>query len=59
MVISGIGVQQIRPRTGTGWKSANPTPDQNDDAEHGEMTAPKAENAPAAPGTGRNVDKKV
>lgn len=59
MVISGIGIQQIRPRTGAGWKSANPTPDQNDDADNGEMTAPKTENAPDAPGTGHNIDKKV
>ena len=59
MAISGIAIQQIRPRTGTGWKSANPTPDQNDDADNGELTVPKNERAPAMPGTGHNVDKKV
>ncbi len=59
MFISGIAVQQIRPRTGTGWKSTNPTPDQNDDSDSGEMTVPKGENAPAPPGTGQNIDRKV
>lgn len=59
MAISGIAIQQIRPRPGTGWKRTNPSPDRNDNADNGEMTAPKAENAPAAPGTGHNVDKKV
>ena len=56
MVISGIGVQQILPQTGTGQQSANPAPDQNNDSD-GDDAPSKPERAPAAPGTGRIVDR--
>jgi hypothetical protein len=56
MIFSGIGVQQILPRTGTGWQSANPAPDRNNDSE-GDDAPPKPGRAPAAPGTGRIVDR--
>ena len=56
MVISGIGVQQILPRTGTGWQSANPVPDENNDSASKEA-ASSPDRAPASPGTGHIVDK--
>ena len=56
MVISGIGVQQILPQTGTGQQSANPAPDQNNDSESGN-TPSKPDRAPPAPGTGQIVDR--
>jgi hypothetical protein len=56
MDISSIGVQQILPRTGTGWQGANPSPDQGSDADT-ETPATKIDRAPKAPGTGHIVDK--
>jgi hypothetical protein len=56
MVISGVGVQQILPRTGTGWQGANPSPDQNNDSDaDGSPSQPSR--APPPSGTGRIVDK--
>ena len=56
MVISGIGVQQILPQSGTGQQSANPAPDQNNDSDGGN-TPSKPDRAPASPGTGLIVDR--
>jgi hypothetical protein len=54
--MSGIGVQKILPRSATGWRGSNPTPDQNNDAEaDGTKTEPGP--PPRSPGTGRVVDK--
>jgi hypothetical protein len=58
MVISGIGVQQILPRSGTGWQGANPSPDQSSDTED-RAPASKTDRAPKTPGTGHIVDKVV
>jgi hypothetical protein len=56
MNISGIGVQQITPQTGTGWQGPNPTRDQNNDSDvDGSKTKPSQ--APPSPGSGRIVDK--
>jgi len=56
MNVSGIGVQQISPQTGTGWQGPNPTPDQNNDTDTDGSKAPPTQ-APPSPGTGRIVDK--
>jgi len=54
--MSGIGVQKILPRSATGWRGSNPTPDQNNDTDaDGAKTKPTQ--APPSPGTGRLVDK--
>lgn len=56
MNISGIGIQQISSRTGTGEQGPNPTPDPNNDTDtDGAKTKPTL--APPSPGTGRLVDK--
>ena len=56
MNISGIGVQQITPQTGTGWRAPNPTPDQNNDSDADGSKAQPAQ-APPSSGTGQIVDK--
>ncbi len=56
MNISGIGVQQITPQTGTGWKGPNPTPDQNNNTDTDGSKAQPVQ-APPSPGTGQIVDK--
>jgi hypothetical protein len=56
MGISSIGVQQILPRTGTGWQAPDPASDQNNDTDSKDA-ASKPDRAPAAPGTGQIVDK--
>ena len=58
MNISGIGVQQISPRTGTDWQSSNPTPDQNNDS-NVDGSKIKPAQTPPSPGTGQIVDKSV
>ena len=57
MIISGIGVQQILPRSGTGWQGTNPSPDQSSDAESDPAPVNKRDRAPVTPGTGHVVDK--
>jgi hypothetical protein len=53
----GIGVQQILPRTGIGGQGTSPPPpDRNNDADR-EAAPAKPDRAPAAPGTGRVVDR--
>jgi hypothetical protein len=56
MKISGTGIQQILPRTGTGWQGSNPPPDRPDDGDHDEAAG---ESSPAkpGPGTGQVVDR--
>jgi hypothetical protein len=56
MMISGIGVQQILPRTGTGWQGANPPPDQPSESE-GNDGPSKPDRSTPTPGTGRIVDR--
>lgn len=56
MTVSGIGIQQITPQTGTGWQGSNPPPDRNNDSDS-TTTKPVNDRAPASPGTGRIVDK--
>ena len=56
MVMSGIGVQQILPQTGTGQQSANPALEQNNDSDSDDAPS-KPDRAPASPGTGRIVDR--
>ena len=56
MNISGIGVQQITPRTGTGWQGSNPTAVQNNDSDV-DGSKIKPAQAPLSPGTGQFVDK--
>jgi hypothetical protein len=58
MIVSGIGVQQILPRTGTGGQDASPSPEQNNDTDTSDAPS-KPDRAPAAPGTGRIVDRIV
>jgi hypothetical protein len=58
MIASGIGVQQILPRTGTGGQGASPSPEQNNDTETNDAPS-KPARSPAAPGTGRIVDRIV
>ena len=58
MVISGIGVQQILPRTGIGAQGLNPVPDPSNDSD-GDDAPSKRDRAPAAPGTGQLVDRIV
>ena len=58
MIVSGIGVQQILPRTGTGGQGASPSPEQNNDSEASDGPS-KPDRAPAAPGTGKIVDRIV
>jgi hypothetical protein len=56
MSISGIGIQQITPQTGTGWQAPNPSPNQNNDTDvDGSKTQPTR--ALPSPGTGQLVDK--
>jgi len=54
--MSGIGVQKILPRTATGWRGPNPTPDQNNDSEADESKIERTPQPPS-PGTGHVVDK--
>ena len=56
MGISGIGVQQILPLTGTNWQPPAPAPEQNNDTVSNEA-ASAPDRAPPAPGTGQIVDK--
>ena len=56
MNISGIGVQQITPQTGTGWQRSNPAPDQNNNTDIDGSNGQPAQ-APPSPGTGQIVDK--
>jgi hypothetical protein len=58
MVTSGIGVQAILPRTGTGWRSANPVPDENNDAAS-KKAAPRPDRVPASQDVGHILDKLV
>ena len=58
MSISGIGVQQITPQTGTGWQAPNPSPNQNNDTDTDGSKA-KTTQALPPPGTGEIVDKSV
>ena len=58
MNISGIGIQQITPRTGTSWQPPNPAPDQNNDTDTDGAKIKPAQAAPS-PGTGQIVDKTV
>jgi hypothetical protein len=57
MVISGIGVQQILPRTGTGWQGTNQSPDENNDSDRSHATIRKPDRGAPTPGTGHVVDK--
>ena len=58
MVISGIGVQAILPRTGTGWRNPNPVPDENNDSAS-KKTASHPDRAPASPDIGHILDKLI
>jgi len=58
MVISGIGVQQILPRTSTGWHSANPVIDENNDSAS-KKAASDPVRVPASPDIGRILDKLI
>ena len=60
---SGIGVQQILPRTGTTWQGAKTVQDAKDaedrpDEEDGEPSDSR-KRAPPPPGQGEIVDKSV
>jgi len=57
MAISGIGIQQITPRSGTGWQAPNPAPDRSNDSDVERTPPRKRDRAPAMPGTGQVVDK--
>ena len=60
MAISGIGIQQILPRTGTGWQDANPAPDRATDSDSADAApAREPSRSPPAPGTGQIVDRTV
>jgi hypothetical protein len=56
MVISGIGVQQILPRTGTGGQGADPSPDRSNEPD-ADAAPSTLDRAPASPGTGQIVDR--
>jgi hypothetical protein len=56
MSVSGIGIQQITPQTGTGWQGSNPSPDRNNETDSG-TPKPANDRAPPSPGTGQIVDK--
>ena len=58
MTISGIGVQAILPRTGTGWRSANPVPDENNDSA-AKKAGPRPDHVPASPDIGHILDKLI
>jgi hypothetical protein len=58
MMMLGIGVQQILPRTGTGWQGANPPPDQPSDPK-GKDRPSNPDRSTPAPGIGRLVDRVV
>ena len=57
MVTSGIGVQAILPRTGTGWRSPNPVPDENNDS--ASKKAARPDRVPASPDIGHILDKLI
>ena len=56
MNISGIGVQQILPQTGTGSRDPNPAMEESV-VTKGDQPSAKPDRAAPAPGTGKVVDK--
>ena len=58
MTISGIGVQAILPRTGTGWRSPNPVPDDNNDSASKKAPS-RPDRVPASPDIGHILDKLI
>jgi hypothetical protein len=56
MMTSGIGVQQILPRTGTGWQGVNPPPDRPSDSKDKDSPS-KPDRSTPAPGIGRLIDQ--
>lgn len=58
MNIFAIGVQQILPRTGTGWQDANPSPNPPANVE-ADKPPVQPDRSPPAPGTGHLIDKSV
>ena len=57
MTISGIGVQQILPQTGTAWQGANTAQDSPNNSDGADAPAANPDRPPPAPGTGRIVDR--
>jgi hypothetical protein len=56
MAVSSIGVQRIRPQSGTNRQRAHPTPDRSDEFD-GEDGARKPPGAPPEPEPGHIIDK--
>jgi hypothetical protein len=57
MATSGFGVQNIRPRSGAGWKGTNPSPERIDETKRHPREKQKPHRKAPEPGTGRIVDK--
>jgi hypothetical protein len=57
MNISSIGVQQILPQSGTGWRDANPAPERENDSGDASTPEPTPARSPPAPGSGQVVDR--
>lgn len=57
---SGIGVQQILPRTSTDWQGGRRAPQrQNDKAAHDDTPESETAHAVPPPGLGKIIDKTV
>jgi len=59
MNISGIGVQQILPQSGTPQQTANPPEVRNNDTGGDDAAAVQPPLPPPPPGTGQIVDRSV
>ena len=54
---SGIGVQKILPRSGTGWKGQRRSPGQGDESRDDSADAAKTDSTQQQPELGRFVDR--
>jgi hypothetical protein len=60
MAISGIGIRQISPRSGTAWKERSEALERRRDGEREDSDSARSTvDAPAEPGVGQIVDRKV
>jgi hypothetical protein len=59
MIVSGIGVQRILPRSGTGWRDSNPSPGRRNGNDNEEVPPSNPDRSRSETESGHVIDRNV